>query len=61
VKPLPPLALVALELPSVDDDLELDQLQNGQEVTVGLVVTNGRGEHTNEADAKFTVRPGAGR
>jgi hypothetical protein len=46
---------------SIDDDLVLDQLRNGQEVTVGLLATNGRGEHTNEADAKFTVRLGAGR
>ena len=46
---------------SIDDDLVLDQLRNGQEVTVGLLATNGRGEQTNEADAKFTVRLGAGR
>ena len=43
-----------------DDDLVLDQLRNGQEVTVGLLATNGRGEQSNEADAKFAVRLGAG-
>jgi hypothetical protein len=45
---------------AIDDDLVLDQLRNGQEVTVGLLATNGRGEQSNEADAKFTVRLGAG-
>ena len=45
---------------AIDDDLVLNQLQNGQEVTVSLLATNGRREQTNEADAKFTVRLGAG-
>jgi hypothetical protein len=46
---------------AIDDDLVLNQLRNGQEVTVGLLATNGRGEQSNEADARFTVRLGAGR
>jgi hypothetical protein len=45
---------------AIDDDLVLNELRNGQEVTVGLLVTNGRREESNEADAKFTVRLGAG-
>jgi hypothetical protein len=60
VKPLPPLALVALEL-RLAGQTQLAIARNGQAVTVPLLATNGRGEHTNEADAKFTVRLGAGR
>ena len=44
---------------AIDDDLVLNQLRNGQDVTVGLLATNGRREQSNEADAKFTVRLGA--
>jgi hypothetical protein len=43
----------------IDDDLVLDRVANGQDVNVGLLATNGRGEQSNEADAKFTVRLGA--
>ena len=45
---------------TIDDDLVLDQVRNGQEVTVGLIATNGRREESNETDAKFVVRVGAG-
>ena len=43
----------------IDDDLVLDQVANGQNLTVGLLATNGRGEQSNEADANFTIRLGA--
>jgi len=45
---------------AIDDDLVLDQLRNGQEVTVGFIATNGRREQSNEADMKFVVRLGPG-
>jgi hypothetical protein len=44
---------------AVDDVLLLDRVANGQEVTVGLLATNGSGQESNEADAKFTLRLGA--
>ena len=43
----------------IDDVLLLDQVTNGQEVTVGFLATNGNREESNEADAKFTLRLGA--
>jgi hypothetical protein len=44
---------------AIDDVLLLDRVSNGQEVTVGLLATNGSGQESNEADAKFTLRLGA--
>jgi hypothetical protein len=44
---------------AIDDVLLLDRAANGQDVTVGLLATNGSGEESNEADAKFTLRLGA--
>jgi hypothetical protein len=52
VKPVPPLALFPFSVACGG---------GGQEVTLGLLAKNGRGEQSNEADAKFTVRLGAGR
>jgi len=43
----------------IDDVLLLDQVANGQELTVGLLATNGSGQESNEADAKFTLHLGA--
>jgi hypothetical protein len=43
----------------IDDVLLLDSVANGQDVTVGFLATNGSGEESNEADARFTVRLGA--
>jgi hypothetical protein len=43
----------------IDDVLLLDQVADGQEVTVGLLATNGSGQESNEADAKFTFHLGA--
>jgi hypothetical protein len=45
---------------AIDDDLLLDRLRNGQDVTVALVASNGRREESNQADARFVVRLGAG-
>jgi hypothetical protein len=46
---------------AIDDDLVLDRASDGQELTVGLLATNGRGEQSNEADAKFVLRLGGSR
>ncbi|MFL5396028.1 MAG: hypothetical protein ACJ79G_24610 [Myxococcales bacterium] len=43
----------------IDDVLLLDRVTNGEEVTVGFLATNGNGQESNEADAKFTLRLGA--
>jgi hypothetical protein len=45
----------------IDDDLILDRVSEGEEITVGLLATNGRGEESNEAQAKFTLRLGGTR
>ncbi|MFL5453687.1 MAG: hypothetical protein ACJ78V_17360 [Myxococcales bacterium] len=43
----------------IDDVLLLDRVTNEEEVTVGFLATNGNGQESNEADAKFTLRLGA--
>ena len=42
----------------VDDDMTLDRLSQGQEVSVSLVAVNGQGRSSNEPDINFTLHLG---
>lgn len=42
----------------VDDDMTLDKLQQGQEVSVSLVAVDGQGRHSNEPSLTFTLHLG---
>ncbi len=43
---------------NVDDDIQLDRMDQGETVTLGMVATNGQGNGSNEASLNFTLQLG---